>query len=342
MYKKFLKSPSPCNESSYKRYKNKLNHYLRLAKPSYYEVKLKTLKNNIKRTWNILNQIINCTKHPNKLPSTFADSNNQDISDPCLIANQFCNFFTNLGPSLAKKIPTSVNTYRCFLRERSFSSFFFESATQCEIVEIAKSLRINTAAGHDKVPMWSVKESINYISEPLTYIINLSINSGVVPDQMKLARVVPLFKSGDKRLFSNFWPVSVLPIFSKFLEKIAYFCLINCLDKRKLLASNQYGFRKNHSTSLALLYLYDKITAAVDERKYMAGLFLDLSKAFDTVFYLVNLIEHYGIRGLALEWVKSYLCKRLQYVEFNGVSSSYKEILCGVPQGSVLVPYSFY
>lgn len=115
--------------------------------------------------------------------------------------------------------------------------------------------------------MWSVKESINYISEPLTYIINLSINSGVVPDQMKLARMVPLFKSGDKRLFFNYRPVSVLPIFSKFLEKIAYFRLINYLDKHKLLARNQYGFRKNHSTSLALLYLYDKITAAVDERK---------------------------------------------------------------------------
>ena len=99
--------------------------------------------------------------------------------------------------------------------------------------------------------MWSVKESINYISEPLTYIINLSINTGVVPDQMEFALVLPLFKSGDKRLFSNYRPVSVLPIFSTFLEKIAYFRLINYLDKRKLLASNQYGFRKNHSTSLA-------------------------------------------------------------------------------------------
>ena len=117
MYKKFLKSPSPLKESSYKRYKNKLNHYLRLAKRSYYEVKLKTLKNNIKGTWNILNQIINRTKRPNKLPSTFVDSNEQDISDPCLIANQFCNFFTDRAPSLANKIPTSVNTYCYFLPE---------------------------------------------------------------------------------------------------------------------------------------------------------------------------------------------------------------------------------
>ena len=109
------------------------------------------------------------------------------------------------------------------------------------------------------------------------------------------------------------------------------------------MANNQYGFRKNHSTSLALLYPYDKITSAVDERKYTAGLFLDLSKAFDTVDHsiLLGKLEHYGIRGLALEWVKSYLCNRLQYVEFNGISSSYKEILCGVPQGSVLGPLFF-
>ena len=119
--------------------------------------------------------------------------------------------------------------------------------------------------------------------------------------------------------------------------------MINYLDKHKLLANNQYGFRKNHSTFLALLYLYDKITSAVDERKDTAGLFLDLSKAFDTVNHsiLLGKLEHYGIHGLALKWVKSYLCNRLQYVEFNGISSSYKEILCGVPQVSVLGPLFF-
>ena len=150
-------------------------------------------------------------------------------------------------------------------------------------------------------------------------------------------------ESRSKRLFSNYRPVCVLPIFSKFLEKTTYIRLINYIDKHKLLANNQYGFRKNHSTSLALLHLHDKISSAVDERKYTAGLFLDLSKAFDTVNHsiLLGKLEHYGIRGLTLEWVKSSLCNRLQYVEFNGISSSYKEILCGVPQGSVPGPLFF-
>ena len=138
---------------------------------------------------------------------------------------------------------------------------------------------------------------------------------------MKLAHVVPLFKSNDKSF--------TIAIFSNFLEKIAYICLINHLDKHKLLANNQYGLRKNHSTSLALLHLQDKMTSAVDERKYTAGLILDLSKAFDTVNHsiLLGKLEHYGICGLALEWIKNYRCNRLQHVEFNGISSSYNEIL---------------
>ena len=191
--------------------------------------------------------------------------------------------------------------------------------------------------------MWSVKESINYISEPLTDIINLSINSGVVPDQMKLARVVPLFKSGDKRLFSNYRPVSVLPIFSKFLEKIAYFRLINYLDKRKLLASNQYGFRKNHSTSLALLYLYDKITAAVDERKYTAGLFLDLSKAFDTVNHSILLVN-LSIMG-SVDWPLNG--SRAIFARGYSMSNSMvfhpliRKFCVVYLRGQSLVPYSF-
>ena len=126
--------------------------------------------------------------------------------------------------------------------------------------------------------MWSVEESINYISEPLTYVLNLSINSVIVPAQMKLARVVSLYiyKSGDKSLLSNYRPVSLLPVFSKFLEKVVYNRLIRFFDKYEILCNNQYGFRKKHSTSLALLYLHDKITSAIDERKHTLGIFLDL------------------------------------------------------------------
>ena len=129
----------------------------------------------------------------------------------------------------------------------------------------------------------------------------------------------PIFKSGDKALFSNYRPISVLPCFSKFLERIIYNRIINYLNDFNVLCDNQYGFRKNRSPSLALIDLCDKISSAFDRREHAIGVFLDLSKAFDTVNHVIlfDELEHYGIRGLALEWVKSYFSERKQLVEFN-------------------------
>ena len=126
---------------------------------------------------------------------------------------------------------------------------------------------------------------------------------------MKIARVIPLFKSGDKSLFSNYRPVSVLPVFSKFLVRIVYNRLINFLNKYDILSRNQYGLRKKYSTAHALIQLYDNISIALDNEKVTLGLFIGLSKAFDTVNHevLLDKVEHYGVHGIALQWFKTYL-----------------------------------
>ena len=189
-----------------------------------------------------------------------------------------------------------------------------------------------------------VKQSIHLISEPLTRIINLSIYHGIVSDEMKIARVIPAFKSDDQSLFTNYRPVSVLPSFSKFLERIIYNRLVHYLQSFNILCDNQYGFRKDHSTSLAIIDLYDKISTAFDQGEFAIGLFLDLSKVFDTVDHaiLFDKLEYYGIRGLALNWIKNYFSNRTQYVEFNDKSSARSKTSCaGVPQGSILGPLFF-
>ena len=215
--------------------------------------------------------------------------------------------------------------------------------TPNELLEISNAFRPGKAAGHDRIPISIIKKSIQIIAVPLAHIINLSISHGIVPDHMKIARVIPLFKGGDRSLFTNYRPISILPSFSKFLEKVVYNRLYNYLSKLEILCHNQFGFRKNHSTSLALIDLYEKISLALDRNEHAVGVFLDLSKAFDTVDHniLLDKLEHYGIRGVALDWVRSYLSNRLQFVQFNGQCSSPQTICCSVPQGSILGPLFF-
>uniref|UniRef100_A0A671U3I7 Reverse transcriptase domain-containing protein n=1 Tax=Sparus aurata TaxID=8175 RepID=A0A671U3I7_SPAAU len=160
---------------------------------------------------------------------------------------------------------------------------------------------------------------------------------------MKVAKVVPLFKNGDTHEFTNYRPISILPQLSKILEKLFNNRLDNFINKHKLLYDSQYGFRKNHSTAFALTESVEIITDAIDHKQHSIGIFIDLKKAFDTVNHdiLIAKLERYGIRGVALQWVKSYLHKRSQYVKMGDNTSTSLDIVCGVPQGSVLGPKLF-
>ena len=342
LYKQFLHKPTQNNNLLYKSFKNKLNHILRSARRLYYEKKLEYAKANTHATWKILNDILNRKKSKPKVNSIFT-CDGQEISDPVIIANKFCKYFSSIGPNLAKEIQSHPFSHKDFLSGSFAESIVFNPATKEEIIVIAQSFASNKAAGYDNIPTSLIKESIQLISEPLAHIINLSIAHGIVPDQMKIARVIPLFKADDQSLFTNYRPVSVLPSFSKFLERIIYNRLNDYLTNLNVLCDEQYGFRKNHSPTLALIDLYDKISSALDRGDIAVGIFLDLSKAFDTVNHniLFEKLEHYGICGLALKWVKSYFSNRLQFVDFNGHVSSRFNISCGVPQGSILGPLFF-
>ena len=160
---------------------------------------------------------------------------------------------------------------------------------------------------------------------------------------MKIAKVIPIFKKGDPLVFSNYRPISLLSCFSKILEKIIYERTVNFIKKHNIFCKTQFGFREKHTTSQAILYFIDKIASATDNHKHTAGILLDFSKAFDTIDHEILLykLNHYGIRGRALEWFRSYLSDRQQYVYLNHCESTYKYTSCGVPQGSLLGPLLF-
>jgi hypothetical protein len=174
-------------------------------------------------------------------------------------------------------------------------------------------------------------------------VFNLSFSEGSFPDHLKQAKVIPIFKKGDTMIFSNYRPISVLSIFSKILEKLMYNRLIEYIKTHNILFKNQFGFREGHSTEQALMLLTSNLYQALDKGNYAIGLFLDFSKAFDTIDHsiLLQKLSHYGIRGIAANWVTSYLHNRKQVVTYNGVTSQECTVKCGVPQGSILGPLLF-
>ena len=201
----------------------------------------------------------------------------------------------------------------------------------------------NSSPGYDEFPAFIAKQCIDNYVVPLTYVINMSLMEGIFPSELKLAKVVPIFKSGESDKVPNYRPISVLSFFSKILEKIMYNNVVNFLDKNDTFYKYQFGFRKSHSTQHAIITLVDKITSSLDSGDLIIGVFLDLKKAFDTVNHhiLLKKLFCYGIRGCTLKWFESYLTDRSQFVTYDGIQSEINSVKCGVPQGSILGPLLF-
>ena len=186
--------------------------------------------------------------------------------------------------------------------------FVFESLLGIERQKKLKKFTILTRKprNHVRILIYRTWPIANCIVKPLMHIFNLSFLTGIIPNALKIARVTPVYKANNKENFSNYRPISVLPCFSKILEKLTYKRAITFLNKNNILSNNQYGFRAGHSTQQLVIELVDKTSQAIERKEYTVGLFLDLSKAFDTLNHhiLLEKLQHYGSRGVALEWFK--------------------------------------
>ena len=167
--------------------------------------------------------------------------------------------------------------------------------------------------------------------------------SGTFPQQLKTAKIIPVYKKGDLLDCTNYRPISLLSNLGKLIEKLIHSRMNKFLENHKCFYKNQFGFRKKHSTNHALITITEKIRNVLDNNQYACGVLLDFQKAFDTVNHriLLSKLEYYGIRGIPHDLIKSYLTNRKHYTHINGVDSYNLTRTHSIPQGSVLGPPLF-
>lgn len=308
------------------------------CKRLYYENLLNNTPHS--KLWTHINRIFGKKSKPNSIVLVKNGVNVDNKPQVCEIFNEY---FSNIGRELANSITVGLNSNPLSHLRRVSNSVFLTPASTNEVTLLINGLVSKKSVGPDGLKADVIKANSITFSRILSQIFNKIIETGVYPDCLKVARVVPVFKSGDANDVSNYRPISTLSTFNKILEKLLINRLVPFLNQHNILYKLQYGFRQGSSTETAVSELLDDVIKGIDSKKLVGALFLDLRKAFDTLDHTILLkkLDAYGIRGIANEIICSYLTNRKQYVSIDDSVSSFMPITVGVPQGSNIGPLLF-
>ena len=347
-YKLYKKSKAKPNNTElkikYTQYRNRLCKIIKNTEKQYYNRLIYQAEGNQAKTWQVLNQIMGRKKVKKELPDKLVLENGTEVKDIKSKVNMLNSFFVNVGEDLARKIPPNERSHDSYLSDVNIlNSFFLNPATEQEVYNTLSRIKTKKSCGPDNLHPAYIKDMTQLITAPLTFIINQSIETSEVPDMMKIAKVLPLFKAGNKHNPTNYRPISLLPVLSKVLEGLIYKRLFKYFSDKNLFTDDQYGFRKGRSTKGALIRFINQVQQDVDIGLKTAAIYIDLKKAFDTVDHsiLLNKLSIYGVRGNTLNWFANYLKNRRQFIEADNEKSCIAYLKRGVPQGSNLGPLLF-
>ena len=339
-----------CKE--YKILRNKITDEKRNSKKVHFTEKFLKIKDNSAKVWKEIRSLVNI-KSSTSSTIKILDENQNILSDSQKISNIFNDHFSTLGAKVQHKIPTQEGDFNYYLDKCDKNgkrfinpdgcTFYLSPVGPLEVEKIIDELDVKKSTGPFGIPVFLLKIFKKFFSIWLCELVNLSFETGIFPNILKVAKVHPLHKKDSKIDHRNYRPISLLSVISKIFEKLIYKRIYNYLDLKKFIYSKQFGFRGNHSTNHAIISITEHIRTLLDKGDYVCGIFVDLEKAFDTVHHdiLCEKIKAYGFRGNINNLLKSYLNERKQYVSINGFDSDVKNVTCGVPQGSSLGPLLF-
>ena len=276
------------------------------------------------------------------------ENNGELAQTPIDIANTFNNFFLNLSKHLSFSDSDKSHTLQVLSQytKRKLpenQQFTISPIEEDEVFSMLQKLNICKSAGIDALGPRILKLAAPVITKPITHLINISIKEAIFPDDLKMAKITPIYKKGERSDPGNYRPISILPTLSKIIEKHIASQLRDFLQSFDLLQKEQSGFRQHHSCQTALTKLTDMWLKEMDEGNLTGTIFLDFTKAFDLVDHkvLIQKLGLYNFDNYSLKWFTSYLKNRRQSVHIGNTQSENLEVISGVPQGSVLGPLLF-
>ena len=330
------------SQIEYNIYRNRVDALIKLTKRNYYLKIFSSFKNSTRKLWQSINSLSKVPAQQSKISTLIYDD--KILSTPSDISNALNDHFADIASILDAALPAPISDPLDLMRDIQIENapMAIPEVSIEDVLITIKSLENKKCHIHDYSPQ-ILKQNAVVLAHPLKFLFNQSINQGKFPQSLKSARIIPIYKKGSKSDVNNYRPISLLNIFSKIIEKLMKYFLIEYIDSSNILSPHQYGFQSGKSTQDALVKFSNLVYNQLDQSNHVLSIFIDFTKAFDTVPHhiLLKKLEFYGIRGNLNKWFKDYLSNRSQQTYANNHMSNIREITFGVPQGSVLGPLLF-